>query len=70
MSLEGDPRVRYSTIRAMQFLVGLHRVYTAVTSGDAHRGDSVQPVDAARVGARCGLRETCLSPVTDGPRQT
>lgn len=64
-------RVRYSTIHAMQFPIGLHRVHTAA-SRDVHRGDSMQPVDGERVarGAACGFRETCLSPVTDGPRQT
>jgi len=59
-------RVRYSTIRAMQFSDELHRVHTVASR------DFMQPADGARVarGTARGFRETCLSPVTDDPRQT
>lgn len=69
--LEGKIRVRYSTIRAVQFPVELHRVHTAGIEGCAS-GDSTQPVDGEG-GAkwrRAASEKRVSHPVTDGPRQT
>lgn len=67
----GGSAVRYSTIRAMQFPVGLHRVHTAAyTEGGVSGGFHAAGGRAARVGASAASEKRVSRPVTDGPRQT